>query len=227
LANFKKQMLFLLIMSEFKTMYEYAQINEYSKFRQAYLNSIKPMMPTSVSELIYDDSGIEVVKHVCKMNERRDFDQQRLIDLTSDVYGHFDKTSFMVLSYYKWMGSGEKHPIFVLPRAFASKHNEEIFLNTLVDHEAFHTDSLTNGLVLPNGKIVTGDNAEEYGGEKFLHYVEEFLACDNQLAAFDKKNIHQPQAREYIVNKKNHYMQILHNNFPAMMLSLDIFHKSL
>lgn len=85
-------------------------------------------------------------------------------------------------------GIKRDHPIFVSNEAFDKLGIEELFLNTLIDHEGFHTSDLKYDMQLTDKISIDSTNIKLLQPRTFIA-LREIRAYKNQLEQTIKKGI--------------------------------------
>jgi len=153
------------------------------ELRQAYFNSLMPQCPESVQAIIYDPIWTNYHSYAKTLIKEGHIDRS-LFNLEKP---QSTRIYFKVLYSYSLLGLGRTHPIFVFDYAFDKGWDEPKFLNSLLDHEAYHTDDLMYGVRIQNILI---NNANVNGLNNItFKFLLEFRAYKNQLRMLEERGI--------------------------------------
>jgi len=151
-------------------IFEQALTNHSKK--QAYLDQI----PTheSVEALVYDPQWEQRIEYEEKLIKEGIVPPE-----IRETRQFISKAYFIVLFSPKILGAGGSHPIFVSNYGFEKMQTEPNFLSAVLDHEAYHTDELMNGMQIPNG-VIDYQNIDQVNPQIVMN-LREFNAGQNQL----------------------------------------------
>jgi hypothetical protein len=153
--------------------------------KQSYLNRNFYLLPQSVSKIVYDPDLAENYRHAAALVQEGVLDESLVRESPGPSK---DKTKFSVIIPRGLVGAKRKHPIFVTDLAFQKLGIEELFLNSLIDHEGFHCEDLMNGIRLSDGTVIDQSSISQLQ-DAILVRMLEIRAYHNQIAQAHKKGI--------------------------------------
>jgi len=166
------------------------------QLRQVYLDSIMPLCPESVKELVYDPYGIKKNQHIDELAS-----QNLLNHLTKEEIASSKKRPFeayiAVIYSPALIGERKQHPMFFSRFAFEKYNSAANFLSSVLDHETIHIDSLVYGIDFGKNLIVNRTNANQVDW-KILLFADEVRAYNNQIEKLSERGIKDLYFREWL-----------------------------
>ena len=155
------------------------------ELRQAYLNTVLKQCPESVSQIIYDPQPMKKAKKYLKQIVKQGYlspkDARRgKVQLSIALMA--------VVGSESMRGIKKTHPIFVTGEAFYKARDEKQFLNALIDHEAYHTQDMANGMQLTDDLIINHRNYKLLQ-PGICNHLRELRALRNEYDQAIKKGI--------------------------------------
>lgn len=134
--------------------------------KQAYLDTLFPHCPTSVSALVYDPQLTRA------MESHQEFVRSGILPPeAAQARMSPDSISFLVLSPMEILGINRQHPIYVSQKAFRTFGIPELFANVLIDHEGQHCSDLQEGIRIGT-EYIGQHNVGELQRKTAIHLME-------------------------------------------------------
>lgn len=189
----------------------FSQARENEFKRQDYLDEfLKKNNNENVAALVYNLHKKPGLDKITEMQfagavDLEEADKLRKVAYESTQYAFLLITSEMI-------GKGNRHPIFVNPRAF-NELNESDFEYSIVDHEYIHTHDFRFGIPFPNGAVINYTNAIQLQPVT-LEAILDSRAYIFQLITGSKKGMQKSKAFINAINQFLKYHHILKNVQP-------------
>lgn len=127
---------------------DFQAVRREDHLKQAYLDTLFPHCPASVSAIVYDPQLAQA------MERHQEFVRAGVLPPeAAQARLNPDSISFLVLSPMEIIGIDQQHPIYVSQKAFRTFGIPELFANVLIDHEGQHCSDLQNGIRIGNEYI--------------------------------------------------------------------------
>ena len=166
----------------------FSEAKSYSGLKQIYLDCVMQSCPESVQGLIYDPGWSNRIAYEDRLIAEGHIDKSEFEKEREKDRPEVKNAYFLVIFSPSLLGLGRRHPIFVSDKGFDKMKSEAHFLSCVLDHESFHTDSLTYGMRLPNGILIDHCNIDQLSQETVRNF-REVIAYRNQLHKLTERGI--------------------------------------
>lgn len=171
----------------------FLQAKANDKLKQKYLDKVVQYCPESVRALVYDPDWSNKNSYIDLLTVENYLDSNK-----GEEIKHCLKDAYFIVVFpHSLLGAERKSPIFVSNRGFEKMKSEAHFMNSLLDHEALHTDDLMHGIRPKEGICINSDNAKQLN-PRIITHLEEVLAYKNQLKKFKEKGIDDPHFKGWL-----------------------------
>ncbi len=159
------------------------EAKEHDELKQPYLETLMQYAPESVAGLVYDPGWTQSSAYIDHLVKEGLFDPQEALRAKAFQFNGY----YCVLALPSLVATKRKHPIFISQKGFDVMKDESYFLSSLLDHEAFHTDDLANGI--HTGSVIIDSSNVHALRLKALICIMERRAYKNQIAHLADRGI--------------------------------------